>query len=50
MKGSKKLREFEDKEAWVYLQIGHLFGRNGVRQEILSKSSKVSALWKAPKN
>ena len=29
--------------AGVWLQIGYLFGRNGVRQEILSKSSKVSA-------
>ena len=32
------------------LQNGHRFVRNGVQQEILSKSFKVSAWWKAPKN
>ena len=32
------------------LQIGQGFVRSGVQQEFLSKSSKVSAWWKAPKN
>ena len=31
MKNTKKLGEYEDWEAWdSTLQIGHLFGRNGV--------------------
>ena len=32
------------------LRIGHGLVRNGVQQEFLSMSSKLSASWKAPKN
>ena len=48
---SKTISVNDDSEAFEsILQIGHRFVRNGVQQEILSKSSKVSASWKAPKN
>ena len=48
---SKTLRESDGPEAFEsILGIGHGFVRNGVQQEFLSMSSKVSASWKAPKN
>ena len=47
----KTLREIDGPEAFEsILGIGHGFVRNGVQQEFLSMSSKVSAWWKAPKN
>ena len=51
MISNKTLSENDGPEAFEsILQSGDRFVRNGVQQEILSKSSKVSASWKAPKN
>ena len=48
---NKTLSENDGPEAFEsILRIGQGFVRNGVQQEFLSKSSKVSAWWKAPKN
>ena len=47
---SKTLPENDDSEAFEsILQIGHRFLRNEVRQEFLSKSSKMSVWWKGTK-
>ena len=48
---NKTLPENDGPEAFEsILQIGRRFVRSGVQQEMLSKSFKVSASWKAPKN
>ena len=51
MISNKTLPENDGPKAFEsILQIGHRFVRNGVQQEFLSKSSKMTAWWKARKN
>ena len=46
MKGTKKLGEYEDWETSdSSLQIGYLFGPNGVQEDIYRKGSKWT-LWR----
>ena len=46
MKGTTKLGENEDWEACdSTLQIGHLFGRNGVQPDFYSKGSTLTLWW-----
>ena len=46
MKGTKKLGEYEDSEASdSSLQIGNLFGPNGVQEDFYRKGSKWT-LWR----